>query len=302
MKEVAASRPALTPRRPGRHLNGFHRARRSVLPLVPPLVLLSGAVLVWQAFVQVSRVPDYVLPSPAAIWQTTLDEHDLLLANTVPTFQIAVFGFALAFVAGMLMATAIHFSRVTELTLYPILIASQAVPILALAPILVILLGFSIWPKLIVVSLICFFPITVNAVDGLKSVDRDLLDMMRTFGATPWQRFREVELPSALPHVFSGARVAITFSVVAALYGEWVGSSEGLGYLIIQKQGQFDTPAIFSAMAILTCIGVLLFVCVSVLERVLLPWHIKSGTRDRARLQREESAAATRTRGKLSGE
>lgn len=243
-----------------------------VLRLVPPLALLLLGVLAWQAFVQLQHIPDYLLPAPSAIWQTTLDERDTLLANSVPTLEIAVLGFALAVVAGLIVALAIHLSRLAELTLYPILIASQAVPVLALAPILVILFGFSIWPKLIVVALICFFPITVNAVDGLKSVDPDLVDLMRTMGANRWLVLRDVEFPSALPFLFSGARVAVTFSVVGALYGEWVGSTEGLAYLITQKQAQFDTPAIFSAMAILTLIGVGLFALVSALERFVIPW------------------------------
>ena len=255
-----------------RRANGAGLAR-GLLRLAPPIALLMATLVVWQAFVRLRHVPDYLLPPPSAIWQTTLDEHDLLLSNTVPTLEIAVYGFVLACGAGFVVALAIHFSRVLELALYPIVIASQAVPILALAPILLILLGFSIWPKLVVVALICFFPIVVNAVDGMKSVDPELLNLLRSLGAGRWRTLYEVELPSALPFLFSGAKIAVTFSVVGALYGEWVGSSEGLGYLIIQKQSQFDTAAIFSAMAILTAIGVGLFSFVSVLERALIPWH-----------------------------
>jgi ABC-type nitrate/sulfonate/bicarbonate transport system permease component len=159
------------------------------------------------------------------------------------------------------------------MALYPIVIASQTVPVIALAPVLVLLLGYTALPKLIITALICFFPITVNAVDGFKSVDPDLLRLMRTLGANRWRLFRDVEWPSALPAVFSGAKVAITFSVIGAIFGERVGSSEGLSYLMIQQQAQFQTAAMFATIAVLFLMGLCLFGLVALAERLLLPWH-----------------------------
>jgi ABC-type nitrate/sulfonate/bicarbonate transport system permease component len=207
------------------------------------------------------------------IWRSAVAERDLLASNALPTAQIAVLGFLLALFVGFVLAVLIHHSRVLEISLYPVVIASQTVPVLALAPLLLIVFGFTVLPKLIIVALVCFFPITVNLVDGLKSVDPDLIAMMRTLGAGPVRLFRDVELPSALPYLFSGAKVAVTFSVIGALFGEWVGSSEGLGYLMTRQRAEFDTSGLFAAMAVLTVIGVGLFFVVALLERLLLPWN-----------------------------
>jgi ABC-type nitrate/sulfonate/bicarbonate transport system permease component len=154
------------------------------------------------------------------------------------------------------------------------------VPIVGLAPILVILFGFDLTPKLVIVSLICFFPITVNAVDGFKSVDPDLISLMRTMGARRRRIFRDVEWPAALPYVFSGAKVAVTYSVIGAIFAEWAGSSEGLGYLLNQSRDQFDTSLAFSAMVILTVMGIGLYLSVAAAERILLPWYHDERRRD----------------------
>ena len=252
---------------------------------LPPLLLLALGVGAWQIVEMLLGVPDWLVPKPSTIWQSTIDEHDLLLQNTVPTLEIAVLGFVLAILLGLALALAIRYSHVVELALYPILIGSQSVPLLALAPILVVLLGYTVLPKLIMVCLVCFFPVVVNTVDGFKSVDPDLVNLMRSLGAGKLRLLREVELPTALPYIFSGAKVAATFAVVGAIVGEWVGSSEGLGYLMIQKQSQFDTAVIFSAMLILTALGVGLFLVVAVAESLLMPWHHGESTQSALRDQ-----------------
>jgi ABC-type nitrate/sulfonate/bicarbonate transport system permease component len=253
---------------------------RGVVRWVPSLFVVAGSLALWQILTVVRQVPSYLLPGPVDIWRAGLDEHDLLLTNAVPTLEIAVFGFGLAAFIGLAVAIAIRFSSLLEAAIYPIVIVSQTVPIVALAPVLVVLLGFTILPKLIIVALICFFPITVNAVDGFHSVDPDLVKLMRSLGAGRWRIFHTVEWPSALPYIFSGAKVAVTFSVVGALFGEWAGSSEGLGYLITQKESQFDTGALFAAIALLSLIGIGLFAIVSAAERRLLPWYYSERRRD----------------------
>jgi NitT/TauT family transport system permease protein len=166
-----------------------------------------------------------------------------------------------------------RYARMVERALLPLVIASQTIPLIALAPVLVVVFGFGMLPKLIIVGLICFFPITVNAIDGFASVDPELIDLMRTMGAGRLQRFREVEWPSALPSIFSGAKVAVTFCVVGALWGELVGSSEGLGYLMNQQENGFDTPGMFASIIVLSAMGVALFAVVAALERIMTPWH-----------------------------
>jgi NitT/TauT family transport system permease protein len=258
-------------------LERARRRQRSLtrrgLRYIPPLLVLALGVGLWQALTVLRNVPDWLLPGPSSIWKTTLDEHDLLLQNTVPTLEEAVIGFLLALAFGLALAIAIRYSRLVELALYPILIGTQSVPLLALAPILTVLFGYSVLPKLILVCLVCFFPIVVNAVDGFKSVDPDLVNLMRTLGAGKLRLFRDVELPTALPYIFSGAKVAATFAVIGAVVGELAGGSEGLAYLMIQKQSQFDTAAIFSAMIILTALGIGMFLAVAIVERLAMPWH-----------------------------
>lgn len=255
-------------------------ARRAAFRWVPSMLVVAGVLVVWQVVTVVRQVPSYLLPGPVDIWHAGADEHELLLTNAVPTLEIAVFGFGLAVLVGLSVAIAIRFSSLLEAAVYPIVIVSQTVPVVALAPVLVVLLGFTILPKLIIVALICFFPITVNAVDGFHSVDPDLVKLMTSLGAGRWRIFRTVEWPSALPFIFSGAKVAVTFSVVGALFGEWAGSSEGLGYLITQKESQFDTGALFAAIALLSLIGIGLFTIVSLAERRLLPWYHSERRRD----------------------
>jgi ABC-type nitrate/sulfonate/bicarbonate transport system permease component len=255
-------------------------ARHALVRRLPSLLIVVGALVLWQGITVIRRIPNYLLPGPIEIWRAGMDERDLLLTNTVPTLEIAVCGFGLAILIGLVCAIAIRFSAVLEAAVYPIVIVSQTVPVVALAPVLVVLLGFTILPKLIIVGLICFFPIVVNAVDGFHSVDPDLVKLMRSLGAGRWRTFRTVEWPSALPFIFSGAKVAVTFSVVGALFGEWAGSSEGLGYLMTQKESQFDTGALFAAIALLSLIGIGLFAVVSMAERRLLPWYYRDRRRN----------------------
>jgi ABC-type nitrate/sulfonate/bicarbonate transport system permease component len=242
-----------------------------------PALLLLLAGRAWQAVVESGAVPDFVLPPPTQIWDAAVQERSLLLSNAVPTLEVAVGGFLLALVIGVALAIAIASSRLLRAAVYPLVVGSQTVPVLALAPALALIFGYSVLPKLVIVCLVCFFPITVNTVDGLRSVDQELLSLLRSMGAGPAALFREVSLPSALPYLFSGAKVAATFSVIGALFGEWSGSYSGLGYFMQQRQAQFDTAGLFAAIAALTLLGIALFGAVALLERLLIPWHRSSG-------------------------
>lgn len=239
----------------------------------PPLALLVAAVTGWELWVDLRHVPNFLLPAPSAIAAAIGSERADLWGNAVPTLETAVVGFGASLALGLGLAIAMRYSRAVELALLPIVIASQTIPLIALAPVLVVLLGFGMLPRVIIVGLICFFPITVNAVDGFAGVDPELVDLMRSMRATRVQRFREVEWPAALPAIFSGAKVAVTFCVVGALWGELVGSSQGLGYLMSQQESGFDTAGMFASMVVLSLMGVLLFVAVAALERVCVPWH-----------------------------
>ena len=181
--------------------------------------------------------------------------------------------YALSLAVALTLAVVLHFSSVLRRALLPILVLSQTVPTVLLAPILAILLGYGLEPKLVVVAVVCFFPIVVNAVDGLRSADAELVRMMRTLHGGRLAVFRRVELPGALPAIFSGARVAATYAAVGAVFAEWAGSSSGLGFVILQAQPALDTARIFAAVLILSALALALYALVTLAERLLVPWQ-----------------------------
>ena len=257
-------------------------ARRFVRRWMLPAALLLLALGVWEAWVRLAETPRWLLPPPSAVARSLVDDRDLLVDHGWVTLQAVLLGFGLALVAGILLATAIDASVVLERAVYPIVIASQTVPIVALAPLLLIWFGYGLLPKVLVAALIGFFPIAVNTVDGLRAVDREVLDLLRTFGAGRWARFRLAKLPEALPFVFSGAKVAITVCVIGAVFGELVGASAGLGYLMTRSTAQFLTARVFASIAVLSLMGVGLFALVAIAERLLLPWRRYTSGADRS--------------------
>ncbi|MGZ5312750.1 MAG: ABC transporter permease, partial [Solirubrobacterales bacterium] len=164
-------------------------------------------------------------------------------------------------------------SETLRRAVYPLLVASQTVPVIAIAPILIVWFGFGIGPKLAIIALVCFFPITVNTLDGLRSVDPDQVKMMRTLDAGRWQILRRVEAPSALPFAFSGAKIAVAIAVIGAVFGEWAGSSSGLGHLMLEASAQLLTARLFAAIAVLSAMAICLFGLLALAERRLIPWN-----------------------------
>ena len=239
---------------------------------VPALILL-GLVGLWEIWVQVWDVPKWQLPPPSEIGRELSASRLLLWHHMLVTLQEIVLGFAAALVAGLVLAAGIAYSRVLERSVYPIVVASQTIPIIAIAPLLLIWVGYGIMPKVIVVALICFYPIAVNSVDGLKAVDPDMVNMMKTLGASRWQVFHKLQIPTAMPFMFSGIKVGISVSVIAAVIGEWVGGSAGLGYLITYSQPLFLTSRVFAAIFVLSVMGISLFLLAGFLERIMLPWY-----------------------------
>ncbi len=230
------------------------------------------ALVVWQLVAYFGSIPEWKLPSPWQVLQTLGSDAGLIARHARVTAYEAVLGFAIAVIVGLVLAVAIHQSRIVERALFPYVIASQAIPIIAIAPILIIWLGFGILPKVIVIVLITFFPITVNTVDGLRKADPDMLTLMRTMGASRWQIFKMVEVPSALPLFFSGAKIAAAVSVIGAFIGEYVGASEGLSWLIRRSSAQFLTARVYASVFALSVMGIALFYAVSYIERLATPW------------------------------
>lgn len=240
---------------------------------VPPAVFAAAVLAAWWALASLTNIPESSLPSPWQVVEAAVDNGAVLVEAAWVTITEILLGYLAAIVIGVCIAIPIGMSRTVERSVYPWLVISQTIPIVAIAPIIVIWTGFDIRPKIIVIALVSFFPIAVNMVDGIRSTDPALLDLLRTLGAKRWCRFRVAQLPASLPSLFSGLRVAAALAVIGAVFAEWVGSSEGLGYLILTFNNQTATAEMFAAVGILSMIGIALFAAVGVLEKMLLPWH-----------------------------
>ncbi|MGN6172468.1 MAG: ABC transporter permease [Streptosporangiaceae bacterium] len=258
---VPAARPTL-----GKRLRSMSRKYASAIALIVAILVA------WEVIVRAAHVPEYLLPSPTEILADLKTDWVILWPAMWVTLREVLIGFVIATVAGVGLAVLLHLYGPLRRAMYPILIGSQTIPIIVLAPILVILLGYGILPKLVIVALICFFPIVVNGLDGLRAVDDDFIRMMYTLDATRWGIFRRVEFPGALPSFFSGMRIAATFASIGAVFGEWSGSNAGLGYVMLAATPNLLTSRIFAAILILTVISLVLFGRVSLLERIFVPW------------------------------
>ena len=244
------------------------------------MLFVIGLLAIWELAVRIGHVPEYLLPAPSQVAVDLKTDWVILGPATWVTLREVLIGFIIAASAGIGIAVVLHLSTPLRRALYPVLIASQTIPIIVLAPILVILFGYGILPKLIIVALICFFPIVVNGLDGLRSVDEDFIEMMKTLDANRWATFRRVEFPAALPSIFSGMRIAATFASIGAVFGEWSGSNAGLGYVMLAATPNLLTARIFAAIFILTVVALALFGLVSLVERLAVPWAPRGGSID----------------------
>jgi putative hydroxymethylpyrimidine transport system permease protein len=252
--------------------------RERIAPLVPPALVLVALLAAWELAAQAEWLAErpggesLLVPAPSDIWESLADDRELLAKNAWVTLTEVLAGFAIAVGLGLAFAILLHLSPALRRACYPLLIASQTIPVIAIAPVLIVWLGYGIGPKLAIIALICFFPITVNTLDGLRSVDRDAIRMMRTLDAGRGAILRRVELPAALPFLFSGAKVAVAIAVIGAVFGEWVGADEGLGHLILVAQSQVLTDRVFAAVAVLSAFAVALFALLALLERRVAWW------------------------------
>jgi NitT/TauT family transport system permease protein len=238
-----------------------------------PTLFLVALIVLWEVISRVTEVPRYILPAPSEIGERLVRSWALLWEHSIVTLTEIGLGFVAGVVLGFGLAVPIAYSTTVRNTLYPLIVASQAVPKIAIAPLLVLWLGFDMWPKIVVTALMVFFPVTVTTAEGLTSVDRNLLDLLRSVHANQAQIFFKIRFPHALPHIFSGLKIGITLAVVGAVVGEWVGADSGLGYLLVYANTLLDSTLLFAALFLLIVIGVVLFVLVGIAERLLLPWH-----------------------------
>jgi NitT/TauT family transport system permease protein len=245
-----------------------------------PLGLAAAVVVVWEFGVRLAHVPAYLLPPPSAIFQSLVSDWKVIYLNITPTLIAIVGGFALSVVIGIPLATLIVFSRFAERMLYPPMIASQAIPKVAIAPLFVVWMGFGVLPKVWIAFLIAFFPVVIDTVVGLRSVQPEMLQLGRSMGGGTLKVFLKLRLPNALPNIFAGLKVAIALAVVGAITGEFVGSQSGLGYLLTSASGQMDTALVFAVLVTISAIAMLLFMIIEAVEKLVIPWHSSMRSRN----------------------
>jgi NitT/TauT family transport system permease protein len=242
-------------------------------PALRPLWLVVMLIVLWDVFIRLFKIPPYLIPNPLSVAKQLVAEWPMLWRETLPTLYATLAGFALSALVGVPIAMWIAYSRLVESFVYPLLVFSQSIPKVAIAPLFVVWFGFGLVPKVIAAFLLGFFPVVVATVQGFKSVEGDVIDLARSMGANPLKIFLKFRLPHALPAIFSGLKVSVTLAVVGAVVGEFVGSNSGLGYVLQKANGTFDLPLMFAALVILSMIGVLLFLVLELIERWLMPWH-----------------------------
>jgi NitT/TauT family transport system permease protein len=246
----------------------FRGVRNALYPLVGVAIIL----LIWQLYTDLFGINRIVLPSPTDILWASAANWPVLLRECWPTFLESVLGFILAIVIGIPFAVCVANSRVLNLTLYPILIATQSVPKVAVAPIILVWFGLGMQSKLVIAFLVAFFPIVVDTAAGMRATSAGLLELARSLRASPLQVFLKVQFPSALPFIFAGSKVAVTLAVIGAVIGEFIGSVGGLGNLLLTANSQLDSPLAWAALVWLSALGILLFAAVVLAERIVMPW------------------------------
>jgi NitT/TauT family transport system permease protein len=256
-----------------RPAEGRHRLWETLDRYGVPLGLAVALVMVWEFGVRLGNVPAYLLPPPTAVFASLVNDWKVIYLNIYPTLIAIIGGFALSVVIGIPLATIIVFSRFAERVLYPPMIASQAIPKVAVAPLFVVWMGFGVVPKIWIAFLIAFFPVVIDTVIGLRSVPPEMLQLGRSMGGGTLRVFLKLRLPNALPNIFAGLKVAIALAVVGAITGEFVGSQSGLGYLLTSASGQMDTALVFAVLVIISVIAMILFMIVEAVEKLVIPWH-----------------------------
>jgi putative hydroxymethylpyrimidine transport system permease protein len=252
---------------------------RAVLRVVLPVAVIAALIGLWQIaassgwLAEALNLEPILVPSPAEVGDALWSNRSVLWENTWVTLREILIGIAFGVLAGLALAVAMRFSRLLRDAVYPLAVASQAIPIVVIAPILVIWFNYGIWPKVIIVALAVFFPITVSTLEGFRSVDPEAVKMMRTLDASRWAIFRRVEAPTALPFTFTGARVAVAVAPIVALFAELAGSNAGLMLLITQANNSFREDLVFAAATVLALIGVLLVGLTALAQRLVITWR-----------------------------
>lgn len=239
-----------------------------------PALGLSALILVlWQSTVKIMGIESFILPAPSQILKELVAAYALLVPHSLQTFGEAVFGFALAIFAGTVIAVLMGLLPVVKKAFYPLVVISQTIPIVTIAPLLIIWFGVGVLPKIMVVALVCFFPITVSLIEGIDNIEPDMVKMMLAMGASPWQIFTKIKLPGALPSFFAGLKISATYSIMGAVIGEWLGASRGLGVFMTRSMHSFLTARVFAAVIVISVLSLIFVGFMEILSRYMMPWY-----------------------------
>ena len=250
------------------------RVRRDrIAALAYPIGMMAALVVIWEAAARLFLIPPFLLPAPSAIAQAMHEHATVLIKNSVVTTLEIVLGFALSVAVGVPLALAIFLWKPFARAVYPVLVSSQAVPKVAVAPLFLVWFGFGLLPKVLIAFLIAFFPVVINTAIGLAAVEREKIYLAQSMGLGPGATFFKIQLPNALPSIFAGLKISITLAVVGAVVGEFVGGQGGLGYLLLIANGNMDTALLFAGIVALTVLGVIFFALIGLVERFVLPPH-----------------------------
>ncbi|AEG58429.1 ABC transporter permease [Desulforamulus ruminis] len=241
--------------------------------LLWPLLFLLLTLVVWEGMVRFYAVARWLLPAPSQVLQTLWQSRALLAEHTGQTLLEAGAGLLLAVAAALLLAWLMDFSAALRRALYPLLVVSQTIPIISIAPLFIIWFGYEMLPKVIVVALVCFFPVVVSVVEAMAGVDREMINLMRVMGARRGQIFTKVKLPAALPSFFSGLKISAAYSIMGAVIGEWLGASKGLGVYMTRATRSYQTDGVLAAVVIISVLSLGVFVLIELLARMIMPWH-----------------------------
>jgi NitT/TauT family transport system permease protein len=255
------------------------RIRRGLLNMLLPLCLVVGVVAIWSAAVRFFQIPNYLLPAPSEVIQQIQNNGPLFFKHSVATITVILSGFSISVVVAVAVAMLVVVNPIVERTVLPIIVGSQTIPKIAIAPLFVVWMGFGMQPKICLTFMISFFPILISTIAGLKAVENDMLDLVRSMGASSLKTVLRVRIPTALPQVFAGLKIGITSAVVGAIVAEFVGSDTGLGYLLLTNSATMDGPMVWAGLLILVVVGVFLYVAIAQAERIAIPWHVSIRSR-----------------------
>lgn len=243
--------------------------------VIPPVIIIAVVLIVWELAVNIFELRPQVLPAPSRVFEQGIEQLPLIMPHVWATLQVTLIGFAFSLVVAWILAIAIDFWLPLRRGLLPLLIASQTIPIIAIAPLMIIWFGFGLLPKILVVGLVTFFPIVVGLIEGFNKADREASNLLRSMGAGRGKEFWYVRLPSALPSFFTALRISITYAVVGAIFAEYVGAQQGLGIYMSMQKNAFRTDLVLAAVAITAILSITLYLSTFLIERLVIPWSFK---------------------------